>query len=234
MENIFTRTQNLLGSENLNKLKNVHIAIFGLGGVGSYVAEALCRCGVYKFTLFDKDQIVHSNINRQIIALHSTIGMYKTEIMKQRMLDINPEAEIEINTVFYLPDNAKQFPLEKYSYIVDAIDTVTAKICLIKKAQDAKVPIISSMGMGNKLDPTRIKPSDIYSTSVCPLAKVMRKELKAIGIKSLDVVFSDETPVKPVSSDNTSRKQTPSSISFVPSSAGLIIAAQIIKNLVKS
>jgi tRNA A37 threonylcarbamoyladenosine dehydratase len=232
MEYIFERTLRLLGTEAMEKLKKANVAVFGLGGVGSFAAEALCRGGIYNFTLFDKDIVSPSNINRQLIALHSTIGRLKTEVMKERMLDINPDAQIITESVFYTPANATDFPLDKYNYIIDAIDTVTSKICLIKKAFDTGVPIISAMGTGNKLQPCLIKVADLYQTSVCPLAKVMRKELKALGINKLKVVYSDEQPMQIITEKNT-RKQTPGSVSFVPSAAGLIMASEVIKDLIK-
>lgn len=237
MEEIFSRTKLLLGNDNMQKLQNAHVAIFGLGGVGSYVAEALCRSGIYNFTLFDNDIVAPSNINRQLVALHSTIGKLKTEVMKNRMLDINPNAKINIFNCFYLPENADNFPLDKYSYIVDAIDTVTAKICLISRAKRAKVPIISSMGAGNKLNPCSFVVCDIKDTTVCPLAKVMRKELKALGIEGVKVVYSKELSIKQLENkdlndDKKVRKQTPGSIAFVPSVAGLIIAGEVIKDLI--
>jgi len=231
MEDIFIRTRYMFGSGNMEILKNAKIAVFGIGGVGSFAAEALCRSGIYNFTLFDNDIIEYSNINRQILALHSTLGRYKTETMKERMLDINPLANIITNNCFYTPESAKDYPLEDYDYIIDAIDTVTSKICLITKAKAARVSIISSMGTGNKINPCSLKVADIYDTSVCPLAKVIRKELKAKNIKSLKTVFSTEPPIKP-KCDNKDDKPMIASNSFVPSVAGLIIASEVIKDLI--
>ncbi len=228
MSEQFSRTEMLLGKENMDKLKTAHVAVFGLGGVGGHVCEALARCGVGKFTLFDNDTIAESNLNRQIIATIDTIGMAKTEAMKNRILSINPDAEITLHKVFYLPENADCYPLEQYDYVVDAIDTVSAKIELAVRAEALDVPIISSMGTGNKLDPTKFIITDIYKTSVCPLARVMRRELKLRGVKGLKVLYSEEPPLKP-KSDTGSR--SPGSTSFVPSVAGLIIAGEVIKNL---
>lgn len=235
----FVRTEMLLGQESLEKLKNAHVAVFGVGGVGGYVAEALARSGVGKFDLIDNDTVALSNINRQIIALHSTIGQYKVDVMKERILDINPEAEVTVHKCFFLPENAGEFDFSKYTYIIDAIDTVTAKLELIVRADGAGVPIISSMGTGNKLDPVRLEVADIYKTEVCPLARVMRTELKKRGIKKLKVVYSKEQPVKrgknedrQITSENSGRiKDVPGSIAFVPSVAGLIIAGQVILDI---
>ena len=235
----FVRTEMLLGQESLEKLKNAHVAVFGVGGVGGYVAEALARSGVGKFDLIDNDTVALSNINRQIIALHSTIGQYKVDVMQERILDINPEAEVTVHKCFFLPENAGEFDFSKYTYIIDAIDTVTAKLELIVRADGAGVPIISSMGTGNKLDPVRLEVSDIYKTEVCPLARVMRTELKKRGIKKLKVVYSKEQPVKrgknedrQITSENSGRiKDVPGSIAFVPSVAGLIIAGQVILDI---
>ncbi len=232
MSDAFTRTEMLLGAENMEKLKNAHIAIFGLGGVGGHAVEALARCGVGHFTLFDSDTVAESNLNRQIIATIETIGQKKTEAMKNRILSINPSAEIIIHDIFYLPENADKFDLSGYSYIVDAIDTVSAKLELAVRAQNLDVPIISSMGTGNKLNPTDLKVCDIYKTSGCPLARVMRRELKNRGVKALKVVYSEETPIKPLFSENPeAKKQSPGSTSFVPSVAGLIIASEVIKDI---
>ena len=235
----FVRTQMLLGAETMEKLQNAHIAVFGVGGVGGYVVEALARSGVGKFDLIDNDTVALSNINRQIIATHSSVGKYKVDVMKERILDINPKVEVNVHKCFYLPENSRDFEFKKYTYIVDAIDTVTAKLELIVRADEAGVPIISSMGTGNKLDPTRLEISDIYKTEVCPLARVMRTELKKRGIKKLKVVYSKEQPIKRAKNDkeqitleNTGRiKDVPGSVAFVPSVAGLIIAGQVIKDL---
>ncbi len=229
MSDKFSRTEMILGADNMQKLKNAHVAVFGLGGVGGHAVEALARCGIGEFTLFDNDKVAISNLNRQIIATMDTIGMYKTEAMKKRILSINPDAQISLHNVFYLPENSDNFPLSNFDYIVDAIDTVSAKIELAVRAEKDGTPIISSMGTGNKLDPTLFEVADIYKTSVCPLARVMRRELKTRGVKSLKVVYSKEDAIKPVSLDNDSR--TPGSTSFVPSVAGLIIASEVIKDL---
>lgn len=235
----FVRTKMLLGADTMEKLKNAHIAVFGVGGVGGYVVEALARSGVGKFDLIDNDTVAVSNLNRQIIATHSSIGKYKVDVMKERILDINPNAEVMVHKCFFLPENSGEFDFSKYTYIVDAIDTVTAKIELIMKATKAGVPIISSMGTGNKLDPTRLEVTDIYKTETCPLARVMRAELKKRGIKKLKVVYSKEQPIKQqkneehqITSLNQGRiKDVPGSVAFVPSVAGLIIAGQVIKDV---
>ncbi len=232
MENQFERTELLLGNDSIDKLKNSTVAIFGVGGVGGYVTEALARSGVGHFILVDKDDVSVSNINRQIIALHSTVGKYKVDVMRDRILDINPNAIVEAHHCFYLPDNSSDFDFKEYSYVVDAVDTVTAKIELIVQAGKANTPIISSMGAGNKLDPTGFVVDDIYNTSVCPLAKVMRKELKKRDIDKLKVVYSKEQPIS-VPSSNPSVRPVPGSVAFVPSVVGLIIAGEIIKDLVK-
>lgn len=235
----FLRTEMLLGGETMEKLKNAHVAVFGVGGVGGYVAEALARSGVGRFDLIDNDTVALSNINRQIIATHSSVGKYKVDVMKERILDINPGAEVTVHKCFFLPENSSDFDFSKYTYIVDAIDTVTAKLELIVRADEAGVPIISSMGTGNKLDPTRLEVSDIYKTEVCPLARVMRTELKKRGIRKLKVVYSKEQPIKnikkeekQITSENTGRiKDVPGSVAFVPSVAGLIIAGQVIMDI---
>ncbi|MCR5542962.1 MAG: tRNA threonylcarbamoyladenosine dehydratase [Eubacterium sp.] len=224
MEDFYSRTMLLLGEEGVNKLKNKSVIIFGIGGVGGFVTEALARSGVGHLDLVDSDKVSESNINRQIIALRSTIGRYKTEVMKERIMDINPEAEVNIHNCFYLPETASEFDFSKYDYVVDAVDTVTAKISLVLEAERCNVPIISSMGAGNKLDPTRFQVADIYKTSVCPLAKVMRKELRARGIKSLKCVYSTEEPAV--------KTTPPGSIAFVPSAMGLIVAGEVVKDLV--
>ena len=224
MEDFYSRTMLLLGEEGVNKLKNKSVIIFGIGGVGGFVTEALARSGVGHLDLVDSDKVSESNINRQIIALRSTIGRYKTEVMKERIMDINPEAEVNIHNCFYLPETASEFDFSKYDYVVDAVDTVTAKISLVLEAERCNVPIISSMGAGNKLDPTRFQVADIYKTSVCPLAKIMRKELRARGIKSLKCVYSTEEPAV--------KTTPPGSIAFVPSAMGLIVAGEVVKDLV--
>ena len=230
MSEQFSRTELLIGQEGIEKLKKAKVAIFGIGGVGSYVVEGLVRAGIQNFILVDNDTVSLSNLNRQLIATTKTIGKPKIEIAKQRILEINPGAEVEIYQEFFVPDT--EGILDKtVDYIVDAIDTVTAKIELVLRANKLEIPIISSMGTGNKLDPTKFEITDIYKTSVCPLAKVMRKELKQRGIKKLKVVYSKEEPKK-IKRDETKQKQIPGSISFVPSVAGLIIAGEIVKDII--
>ena len=248
MLNRFSRTQLILGKEAMEKLKNAHVAVFGIGGVGGYVCEALVRSGVGSFDLIDDDKVCLTNLNRQIIATRKTVGKYKTDVMKDRILEINPDARVEVHKCFFLPENADEFPFEEYDYIVDAVDTVTAKIQLVMEAKEAGVPIISSMGAGNKFDPTAFQVADIYKTSVCPLAKVMRRELKQRGVKKLKVVYSEEKPTRPledmaISCRNqcicppgakhkcTERRDIPGSVAFVPSVVGLIIAGEVIKDL---
>ena len=222
----FARTERLIGTDNLLKLKNKNVIVFGLGGVGSYVAEAIARCGVGKMTVVDKDVVDITNINRQLYALHSTVGRNKADVAKERILDINPECEVTAVAKMYLPENADEFNLSQYDYIVDAIDNVTAKIDLAIKAQELNIPIMASMGTGNKLDPTAFRITDIYKTDTCPLCRVMRRELKARGVRKLKVLYSTEIP-------KTDGERTPASISFVPSVAGLIIAGEVIKNLME-
>lgn len=232
----FVRTEMLLGTETMEKLKNAHVAVFGVGGVGGYVVEALARSGVGEFDLIDNDTVALSNINRQIIATHSSVGKYKVDVMKERILDINPDAKVTVHKCFFLPENSADFDFSKYTYIVDAIDTVTAKIELIIKAKEAGVPIISSMGTGNKLDPSKLEITDIYKTEMCPLARVMRTELKKRKIPKLKVVYSKEQPIKVQKKEDnqiTSEKQgrikdVPGSVAFVPPVAGLMIAGQVI------
>ncbi len=226
MENQYSRTELLIGKEGLESLRQAKVAVFGIGGVGGYVVEALARSGVGHFVLVDSDTVSISNLNRQIIATYDTIGKYKTEVMKDRILSINPEAQIEIYNCFFLPDNKDEFEFGEYSYVVDAVDTVTAKIELIMQAQAAGVPVISSMGAGNKLNPAAFEVADIYKTSVCPLAKVMRRELKKRNVKHLKVVYSKEEPMKHEGG------RLPGSIAFVPSVAGLIIAGEVVKDLI--
>jgi len=221
-----SRTEQLIGVEGVLKLKNSRVAVFGIGGVGSYVVEALARAGVGALDLIDNDTVAESNRNRQLIALRSTLGMPKVEVAKERILDINPDCSVNIYQRFYLPEEADHFPFADFDYIVDAIDTVKAKISLVEEAKKANVPIICSMGTGNKLDPTRFEVADISKTSVCPLAKVMRTELRKRGINHVKVVYSKEEPL------NVGNR-TPASISFVPSAAGLIIAGQVIRDLIK-
>ena len=229
------RTELLLGSEGIEKLQNSKVAVFGIGGVGGYVTEALARSGVGALDLFDSDKVSESNINRQIIALHSTVGRYKVDVMKERIADINPDIQVRANRCFFLPENAGDYDLTIYDYIVDAVDTVTAKLELAVRADAAGVPIISSMGAGNKLEPSMFEVADIYKTSVCPLAKVMRKELKARGIRKLKVVYSRELPKTPRILINDGRKRAvPGSVAFGPSAAGLVIAGEVIKDLTGS
>lgn len=231
----FARTELLIGKDGVQKLKDSKVAIFGIGGVGSFVLEGLARAGVGKFILVDNDDVSETNINRQLIATHKTVGKAKVEVAKERVLEINPNAEIEIYKEFFMPETVGIID-ESVSYIVDAIDTVTAKLELVERANKMNIPIISSMGTGNKLDPTRFEITDINKTSVCPLAKVMRKELKQRGIKKLKVLYSKEEPVQIDYSNfvsDDSKKNPPASISFVPSVAGLIIAGEVIKDLIK-
>ena len=232
MNNQFSRTEMLIGKENVEKLHSKKVAIFGIGGVGSFVLEGLVRAGVENFVLVDKDEVDITNLNRQIIATHSTIGKPKVEVAKQRVLDINPNAKVTIYKEFFMPETEGILD-SSIDYIVDCVDTVTAKIELVVRANKMNIPIISSMGTGNKLDPTKFEVCDIYKTSICPLAKVMRKELKTRGIKKLKVVYSKEQPIKRenLNKDNTI-KQVPASISFVPSVAGLIIVGEVIKDLI--
>lgn len=224
----FSRLEMMIGLENLNKLKTKKVIVFGIGGVGGYVVEALTRSAIGRIDIVDSDKISSSNINRQIIALNSTIGQYKTEVMKKRMLDINPEINVETYNIFFLPDNQDEIDFSKYDYIIDAIDTIKAKIALVECAKKYDIPIISSMGTGNKLNPSMLEVSDIYKTSVCPLARVMRQELKKRNIDKLKVVYSKEIPIK---NKNIDGKNIPSSNSFVPSVAGLIIASEVVKDL---
>lgn len=225
----FSRLELMFGKESVQKLKTKKVIVFGIGGVGSYVVEALARSAVGKIDLVDNDIISTSNINRQLIALNSTIGKNKTDIAKQRLLDINSELDIETYKMFFLPENKNEIDFSKYDYIIDAIDTITSKIALVECANKYNIPIISSMGTGNKINPTMLEVSDIYKTSVCPLARVMRQELKKRNIKNLKVVYSKETPIK---IQNTEEKNIPSSNSFVPSVCGLIIASEVIKDLI--
>ena len=233
MESQFSRMELLLGQEMLPVLQQAKIAVFGIGGVGGYVVEALARCGIGHFDLIDNDKVALSNLNRQIIAVHSTIGQYKVDVMKKRILDINPEADVSLHRCFFLPDQSDQFDFSKYSYIVDAIDTVTAKIELVVQAKKAGVPIISSMGAGNKLDPTCFEVTDIYKTKICPLARVMRRELKKRKIDQLKVVYSTEEAKKPQQQEENKDPLPPGSIAFVPSVAGLIVASEVVKDLCK-
>lgn len=238
MLNQFSRTEMLIGKEAVQKLQKSKVAIFGIGGVGSYVVEGLVRAGIGNFILVDHDTVSETNLNRQIIATTKTIGRDKVQVANERILEINPNANVEIYKEFFMPDS-KEILDNTVSYIIDCVDTVTAKIELIKRAKQLNIPIISSMGTGNKLDPTKFEITDIYKTSVCPLAKVMRKELKQRGINNLKVLYSKEEPIKlkketdETKLEEVSKKQTPGSISFVPSVAGLIIAGEVIKDLIK-
>ena len=246
----FSRTELLFGKEAMDKLAGSKVAVFGIGGVGGYVCEALVRSGVGAFDLVDDDKVCLTNLNRQIIATRSTVGKYKTDVMRDRMLDINPNVEVEVHKCFFLPENADDFPWDSYDYVVDAVDTVTAKIALVMKCKEKNIPIISSMGAGNKLDGSQFKVADIYKTKVCPLAKVMRRELKKRGVKKLKVVYSEEIPTRPIEDmaiscrNNcicppgaehkcTERRDIPGSVAFVPSVAGLIIAGEVAKDLIR-
>ncbi len=246
MSEQFSRTELLIGSDGMEKLQKARVAVFGVGGVGGYVVEALARSGVGTLDIIDADKICLSNLNRQIIATHKTIGEYKVDAAKERILDINPRAVVNAHRCFYLPETAEQFDFTQYDYVVDAIDTVTGKIELVMQAKRANTLIISSMGAGNKMDPTAFRVADIYKTNVCPLAKVMRRELKKRGIDKLKVVYSEEKPLTPmVISDcqqeadgvenvreGSPRRQTPGSNAFVPSVVGLIIAGEVIKDII--
>ena len=230
MNERFSRTALLLGEEGRERLFDARVAVFGIGGVGGHAAEALARAGISKIDLIDADTVSVSNINRQAIAFSSTVGQYKASVMKDRILDINPDAEVNAYNVFYSAETADDFDLSRYDYIIDAIDSVTSKILLIERASAVGTKIISSMGTGNKLDPTAFEVSDIYKTSVCPLARVMRTELKKRGIKKLKVVYSKEEP-KRIVADSAGGRHAPASISFVPSVAGLILAGEVIKDI---
>ena len=229
----FSRTELLLGSEAMEKLYGSRVAVFGIGGVGGYVVEALARSGVGALDLVDNDKVALSNINRQIIATMKTVGMFKVDAAKERILDINPGCKVTVYKTFYMPDTADQFDFSQYDYVVDAIDTVTGKLTIIENAQKAGVPVISSMGAGNKLDAAAFEVADLYKTSVCPLAKVMRRECKKRGITSLKVVYSKEEPVKSSAVLSEDGRNIPGSIAFAPSSAGLVIAGEVIKDLTK-
>ena len=250
MLNQFSRTELLLGEEAMEKLKTSRVAVFGIGGVGGYVCEALVRSGLGNFDLIDDDKVCLTNINRQIIATRKTVGKYKVDVMEERMKDINPDVNVTVHKCFFLPENAAEFDFESYDYVVDAVDTVTAKLELVMKCKEKDVPIISSMGAGNKLDASAFRVADIYDTKVCPLAKVMRRELKKRGVDRLKVVYSDEKPIGPIddmaiscrsncissTGDThkcTERRAIPGSVAFVPSVVGLIIAGEVIKDLIK-
>lgn len=248
MLNQFSRTELLFGKEAMDRLAAARVAVFGIGGVGGYAVEALVRSGIGAVDLIDDDRVCLTNLNRQIIATRKTVGRYKADVMKERILEINPEVSVQVYKTFFLPENADEFPFEEYDYVVDAVDTVTAKIQLVMKAQECNTPIISCMGAGNKLDPTALRVTDIYKTKIDPLARVMRKELKKRGVKKLKVVYSEETPLRPVedmaiSCRNhcicppgtkrhcTDRRDIPGSTAFVPSAAGLIIAGEVVRDL---
>ncbi|MCM1115520.1 MAG: tRNA threonylcarbamoyladenosine dehydratase [Clostridium sp.] len=234
MSNQFSRSQMMFGKSGIEKLNKARVAVFGIGGVGGYAAEALVRTGIGTIDIIDNDTVSITNINRQIIATHKTVGMLKVDAAKERLLDINPNCTINTYNTFFTPQNSGDFDFTKYDYVIDAIDTVAGKLELAVKCQKANTPIISSMGAGNKLDPTRFEVSDIYKTSVCPLAKVMRRELKTRGIKKLKVVYSKEEPIKPTEQSDeevVGRRSIPSSNAFVPSAVGLIIAGEVIKDL---
>lgn len=228
-----SRTQLLIGEEGIKKLSESKIAVFGVGGVGGYVVEALARCGVGTLILTDNDTVSVSNINRQIIALHSTVGRLKTEVMKERLLDINPDINVELHNCFYLPDSHDDYDFANYDYVVDCIDTVAAKLDIVCQSVSAGTRIISSMGTGNKLEPSRFEIADIYKTSVCPLARVMRYELRKRGIKELKVLYSKEEPIKvsAVPDEESTRRSIPGSIAFAPATAGLIIASEVVKDI---
>ena len=248
MLNEFSRTELLIGKEAMQRLYGARVAVFGIGGVGGYVVEALARSGVGAFDLIDDDKVCLTNINRQIIATRKTIGKYKVDVMEERVHSINPEAQVTVHKCFYLPETADQFDFTQYDYVVDAVDTVTAKLEIIMRAKEAGVPVISCMGAGNKLDPTQFHVADIYKTTMCPLAKVMRRELKKRGVKKLKVVYSEEQPTRPLEDMSiscrancicppgaehkcTERRDIPGSVAFVPSVAGLIIAGEVVKDL---
>lgn len=249
MLNQFSRTELLIGKAAMERLKHARVAVFGIGGVGSYVVEALARSGVGVLDLVDDDKVCLTNLNRQLFATRSTVGKYKVEVARERILDINPDAQVHIHRTFYLPETAEQFDFSQYDYVVDAIDTVTGKLQLIVQANKAGTPIISSMGAGNKMEASAFEVADIYETSVCPLAKVMRRELKKRGIKELKVVYSKEKPLTPIADAAnscksgcicppgaerkcTARRQIPGSNAFVPAAAGLILAGEVIKDLI--
>lgn len=234
MENQFSRTEFLISKDGLNKLQSARVVVFGIGGVGGYVVEALVRSGIGTIDIVDNDRVHITNLNRQIIATHSTIGEYKVDVMEKRIKDINPNCKVNKYKTFFTPETSTEFDFSKYDYVVDAIDTVSGKIELVMKCNETNTPIISSMGAGNKMHPEMFEISDIYKTSVCPLAKVMRQELKKRRIKKLKVVYSKEIPIKPISDyegESTAGKQVPGSNAFVPSTAGLIIAGEVIRYL---
>ncbi len=269
MQDQFSRTRLLIGEEGIRCLQEAKVAIFGIGGVGGYAVEALARSGVGAFVLVDHDTVSLTNLNRQIIATHKSIGQYKVDVMKERILDINPDAQVEVRNCFYLPETAAEFDFSGYSYVIDAVDTVTAKLEIITQAQRCRVPVISSMGAGNKLDPSKFQVADIYKTSMCPLAKVMRHECRKRGIQKLKVVYSTEEPIRPMQAgdesigdhsdmtdrnartrvnagnpadgiyavesekEGTGKRAVPGSVAFVPSVAGLMLAGEVIKDLIQ-
>ena len=239
MLNQFSRTELLFGKEAMDKLASSRVAVFGIGGVGGYTVEALIRSGVGAIDLIDNDKVCLTNLNRQLYATRKTIGQYKVDVAAERIAEINPNAIVRTYKTFYTPQTADEFDFSQYDYVVDAIDTVTGKIALVMQAQAADTPIISSMGAGNKLDPTAFEVADIYKTSVCPLAKVMRRELSKRGVKALKVVYSKEQPLSPIDGEkileqeNVGRRQVPGSTAFVPPAVGLIIAGEVIKDLIK-
>lgn len=239
MSDQFARTELLIGAEGMERLARARVAVFGIGGVGGYAVEALARSGIGTLDLIDHDKVSVTNLNRQIFALNSTLGKYKVDVAKERILDINPKAQVHVHKVFYLPDTAGQFDFAEYDYVIDAIDTVTGKLALIEHAQAAGTPVISAMGAGNKMDPSAFQAADIYETSVCPLAKVMRRELKKRGIRKLKVVYSKEQPLQPraagkeraAEKEECTSRTVPGSNAFVPSVAGLILAGEVVKDL---
>jgi tRNA A37 threonylcarbamoyladenosine dehydratase len=235
MENQFTRIELLIGKDGVDKLRSAHIAVFGIGGVGGYVVEALVRSGVGELDLIDNDKVALTNLNRQIIALHSTLGEYKVDVAEKRAKYINPGVNIKTYRTFYTPETSKEFDFTKYDYVVDAIDTVVGKLEIIERAKKAGIPVISSMGAGNKMHPELFEIADISKTSVCPLAKVIRQELKKRRIKGVKVVYSKEIPIKPAQSKEIveGKRQIAGSMAFVPSAVGLIIAGEVIRELVK-
>ncbi len=230
---IYQRTQLLIGTEAVEKLKSSKIMIFGIGGVGSYAAEAVARAGVGEMILVDKDTVSESNINRQLIALKTTVGKAKVEVMKNRIAEINPDIKVTAIEKFCLPDNVDEFFMQKVDYVIDAVDTVSAKLAIVEKCKELEIPVISAMGAGNKLNPQDFQVADIYETEICPLCRVMRRELKKRGVDSLKVVYSKEDPIKNNEIDKETGKNIPGSISFVPSAMGLIIAGEVIKDLIK-
>ena len=239
MSERFDRTKRLLGADAMEKLKNAHVAVFGIGGVGGHAVDALARSGIGAITIVDSDEVAVSNINRQLIATTKSVGRKKVQVMKEHLLEINPDIRVEVHDCFFLPETEAQFDFYQYDYVIDAVDTVTAKLALVEACEKANTPIISSMGAGNKLNPAAFEVVDIYKTSVCPLAKVMRRELKKRNIKRLKVVYSKEIPLEPmededfVSDEKRQRRATPGSIAFVPSVAGLILAGEVVKDLTK-